>query len=122
MIGHSNSCSIGRPDDEVIRLIVFGAADARLGELGQPDREVDLGVGIVGAPAETALMRPHLPVHQAAELKRAVEIGRLPEHRRDAALAAAVAAAPSALGERRRRGKQHREADAAGQPRGSQTS
>ena len=40
------------------------------------DREIDVGVGIVGAPAEAALLAAHLPIHQAAEVPRAVEVGR----------------------------------------------
>ena len=63
--------------------------------------KIDLGVGIVGAPAKPALMRADLADTSTGSLKRAVEVGQTGGTRRDAAFAAAVSAAPAALGERR---------------------
>ena len=86
---------IGRAHNEMIRIAVVTALhpDLRLGELGQPNREIDVGVGIVGAPAEAALLAADAAIHQAAEMPRAVEVGDVREFRRRAHFAAPAAAA-----------------------------
>ena len=49
--GTGTSAASVSAHDDVVGLAVGVLADARLGELGEADREVELGVGIVGGPA-----------------------------------------------------------------------
>jgi hypothetical protein len=59
---------VGHADDQVIRLARRTATHMGLGQLGQTDREVDVGIGIVGRPVPA--------VHDPAVVEGAVEIGR----------------------------------------------
>ena len=100
-----NKLRIGRPHDQVIRIALVAAlqADLRLGQLRQADREIDVGVGIVGAPAEAALLAADAAIHQAAEMPGAVEVrdgGKLRRRADFAAPAAAPAEPALRLGER----------------------
>src|SRR3972149_1983702 len=60
------------PDDPVVRLAVFVETDVGLGQLRQPDHEVDAGVRVVGRPADAHLLEPHALVHQLAEGKPSI--------------------------------------------------
>src|SRR5688572_32893282 len=80
----------------MIRFAVL-AADLRLGQLTQPRGEIDVGVRIIGAPAEAALLAAHAAIHQPAEMPAAVEVGDVGKLRRRADLAA-PSAAEAALG------------------------
>ena len=63
---------IGELHHEVVRLAVGLAADARLGQLREPDRQVDVGARIVDLqppPSPSLALREHDP----AEVERAVE-------------------------------------------------
>ena len=63
---------VGQPDDKVVRMPLVVAADARLGELGQPRRQIDFGVGIVRLPADAHRLDPHAAVGQTADDEGAV--------------------------------------------------
>src|SRR5207244_9098464 len=63
-------------DQQVVRLVLRVEADVRLGQLGEADREVDVGARIVGAPAPIPAVG-RLPVDDAAVMEAAVEILRL---------------------------------------------
>src|SRR4029453_16945049 len=60
-----------RADDEMVGFAAVLAADAGLGQFGEPNREVDVGVRIVGPPALAAVLPADLLVEQAAEVKTA---------------------------------------------------
>src|SRR5262249_22080221 len=82
---------------EMVRLTVGTAADARLGELGQPNRQVEVGARIVDRPV-TAVAVAALRQHDAAEVEAAVEaLGR------GRPVVVAEAEPPPPLGERGRR-------------------
>ena len=70
-------------DDEILGIAFTVSADGGLRELGEADAEVDVGAGIVGAPALTASFSVRAGVHETAEVEPAVfesaggEAGRL---------------------------------------------
>ena len=67
--GQWKSCGIGGADDEVIRLAVRRPADPCLGQLREPDREVDVGVGIVRRPPTPPSSRRTLVYIRRQKLK-----------------------------------------------------
>jgi hypothetical protein len=80
------------PDDDELRLAFAVHRDGRLGQLRQPHAEIDVGAGIVRAPALlfTAIALEHEP----AEVEPALEGVGCREARRGSTAVAAIAAAP----------------------------
>jgi hypothetical protein len=105
---------VGGTYDEVIGLSAVLTADARLGQLRQADGEVDVGTGIVGPPALTAILPANLLVLQSAEVESAVEAVGRGEPRRQAAAAAEALELTLELGQGQHRGCHHEERDESG--------
>jgi hypothetical protein len=84
---------IGEPDHDVLWILRSGEADRRLGQLGEPDRHIDVGARKIDAPpaAVAGAVRAEC---DAAELPRPVEVFG---DRRPHAEPAAPAAAPLRL-------------------------
>ena len=64
-IGHDDERAlkqrvVGRTDDEVVRFVVGRAADTRLGQLREANREVDFGVRVISSPSQATLMGANL--------------------------------------------------------------
>jgi hypothetical protein len=88
---------LGEPDNQVIGGAVGVAADARPRQLAQANREVELGIRVVGRPALPARLAPAARVEPATEVEAAAEAVRLRE-------LGGIAARPEAeLAELRRR-------------------
>ncbi len=78
---------VGGADDVVVRRAVGVAADSGSRQLGEARREVDLGVRIVGFPADTGRLAPDLRVREPADDECAVRHVRRRIARRESALA-----------------------------------
>jgi len=63
---------VRQPDDDMVRVFALGIlAHASLGQLGEPDAEIDVGPRVVRVP--TALLAPVAREHAAAEVEGALE-------------------------------------------------
>ena len=79
---------VGEPHDQMVGLARGVEADADFGQLGEPDREIDVGERVIGEPTPAVTPRIHA-IDGAAIVKSSVEAVRPCQVRVDAAVGAA---------------------------------